>query len=105
MFHLFNSNTMNRYSSLLCMAALSLMTSLPMQAQSTELLPKPHILTHTDCVPFALGRAVQLDDPSGCAYLRTVLENYGCTLSDRDRCVGFHFSRPSLRTCGHCARI
>ncbi|MDD6124397.1 MAG: family 20 glycosylhydrolase [Bacteroidales bacterium] len=82
MFHLFNSNTMNRYSSLLCMAALSLMTSLPMQAQSTELLPKPHILTHTDCVPFALGRAVQLADPSDCAYLRTVLENYGCTLSE-----------------------
>ena len=75
---------MNRIVSLTSGLALCVCLALPLptQAQSDELLPKPHELVHSDCEPFALGRAVQLNDPTDCAYLRRVLTGYGCTLSE-----------------------
>ena len=75
---------MNQIASLTSGLALCVCMAMPlsMQAQSDELLPKPHELVHTDCEPFALGRAVQLNDPTDCAYLRRVLTGYGCTLSE-----------------------
>ena len=70
---------MNQIASLTSGLALCVCMAMPlsMQAQSDELLPKPHELVHTDCEPFALGRAVQLNDPTDCAYLRRVLTGYG----------------------------
>ena len=76
--------SMNQIASLTSGLALCVCLALPLptQAQSDELLPKPPELVHTDCEPFALGRAVQLNDPTDCAYLRRVLTGYGCTLSE-----------------------
>lgn len=53
----------------------------PATAKVTHLLPKPQKVTVTEGT-FALGRAVQLTDPTQCKYLQRVLEENGCTISE-----------------------
>lgn len=63
-----------------CLAAL--LSAAPAEAKLVHLLPKPHKVEATNGVPFALGRAVALNDTTECAYLRRVLTDGGCTLDD-----------------------
>ena len=64
----------------LCLLVASSLTTA--MAGPDDLLPKPQQMVLNGNETFVLGRAVQLSDPSNCAYLRTVLENYGCTLGE-----------------------
>ena len=64
--------------------ALAFVGAVPAEAKVTDLLPKPHIVTTNQGEAFLLGREVNLDDPTDCAYLRTVLTNYGCSLKTGD---------------------
>lgn len=64
----------------LCLLVASSLTTA--MAGPDDLLPKPQQMVLNGNETFVLGRAVQLSDPSNCAYLRMVLENYGCTLSE-----------------------
>lgn len=67
---------------LLLTAVAACCLSAPMSARITNLLPKPHEVTATQGAPFALGRAIHLDDSTHCAYLQRVLSETGCTFDD-----------------------
>lgn len=60
--------------------AAGLLTAATAGAKVGDLLPKPQSVTPVGGSPFALGRAVQLTDPTRCPYLERVLTEAGCTL-------------------------
>ena len=67
-----------------CSLIFSLFVSLlatGVDAKVRHLLPIPQKISPMKGKPFALGRPVALGDPTGCAWLRQVLSEHGCTLS------------------------
>ena len=47
-----------------------------------DLLPKPHSMEITAGQSFALGRAVSITDAFNTPFLRTALEEMGCTITE-----------------------
>lgn len=57
------------------------------EAKVIHLLPKPHRVDVLSKKTFRLNRPVQLVDETRCAYLRRVLEQNGCSISDKAKAV------------------
>lgn len=69
-------------------ALASLLCILPSTstAKIVHLLPKPHIVeANAAAPPFALGRKVALNDPTGSEALKRFLENAGCRIAKKAR--------------------
>lgn len=64
---------------------LAVLAAIPfgVDAKLCDVLPKPHSVTATGGIPFALGRTVDIMDPTDCAYLRRVFAENGCTADKR----------------------
>ena len=52
------------------------------QAKVVHLLPKPQKIEQTSATPFALGRTVTINDPTGCTLLQNFFKDSGCTIAD-----------------------
>lgn len=58
------------------------MTFTAADAKIVHLLPRPHVINaDPSAQPFVLGRAVSIDDPTGCKLLERVFTENGCTVS------------------------
>ena len=66
--------------SVLCLLVAIACLPMAMQAKVEHLLPKVHSLTETGGTPFALQRAVTIDDETNSTALRKVFTDYGCTI-------------------------
>ena len=81
-FPTFNPKHMKHLASSLLLA-LGTLTPFVANAKSDDLLPRPHMLTLTEgAQPFALHRAVSVDDATGCKALTRFLTENGCTITD-----------------------
>lgn len=75
-------NRTSLYSTLLIMSACSL-APLNAAAKAVHLLPKPHTISVAQgAAPFALGRSVCVDDPTGSTALQQFLADNGCTTAE-----------------------
>ena len=62
-------------------AFLVAMLPLTLQAKVTHLLPKPHKVNETKSTPFALNRAITINDATNSALLRSLFTTYGCEIT------------------------
>ena len=62
-------------------ALLVAMLPLTLQAKVTHLLPKPHKVNETKSTPFALNRAITINDATNSALLRSLFTTYGCEIT------------------------
>lgn len=61
----------------------TMFTAAPLSAKVIHLLPRPQQISVTEgAAPFALGRAVSLDDPTECKALKRFLAETGCSVEE-----------------------